>query len=423
MTDDRSQGPIRLPAAVEGRLAEIGPLDVVVGVISFQNGHTIEGVMRSLGKALRAAFPDVRPLVVHSDAGSTDDTNEAAARGAEGVPLLQRRHRVPTGQRATLSAQGIAGAADGVRMLGAIARAAGARGVLLVGADLRHVPEPWIERLLGSVLADEADMVVPIYARHVLEGALTSWLLYPLVRALYGRAVRQPMTAELALSGGFLANLADRPAWSTPAAKAVPLLLTTTAAATGGRLAEAWLGVRDAEPPDSRADLGGLVSEVVGGTFALAELYEDEWREPRAGAPPRVLGTPIAAPGPPAAVSPTRMVAMFRQGLRDLVPIWEQALRPETLADLYPLGDLDPETFRFSPELWARVVYDFLLAHRFRVLHREHLLRSLVPLYLGRVAALAGELATGPPSRAERQLELQVRAFEEAKSDLLDRWR
>jgi hypothetical protein len=410
MTDDRSQGPIRLPADVEARLAELGPLDVVVGVVSFQHAHTIEGVVRGLGKGLRAAFPDARPLVVHSDAGSTDDTAMAAARGAEGIPLLQRRHRVPTGQRATLPAQGIAGAGDAVRMLGAIARAAGTRAVVLVGADLRHVPEGWIERMLGPVLADEADVVAPIYARHVLEGALTSWLLYPLTRALYGRAVRQPMTTELALSTGFLMSLLDQPAWSTPAAKAVPLLLTTAAAATGARLAEAWLGVRDAEPPEGRA-------------FALAELYEDQWRESRPGAAPRVVGAPIAAPAPPAAVSPARMVAMFRQGLRDLVPIWEQALRTETLADLYPLGDLGPEEFRFSPELWARVVCEFLLAHRFRVLHREHLLRSLVPLYLGRVAALAGEVAAGRPGIAERVMERQVRAFEEAKVDLVDRWR
>jgi hypothetical protein len=423
MTDDRSDGAIRLPADVEGRLAEVGPLELVVGVISFQHAHTIEGVIRGLDKALRAAFPDLRALIVHSDAGSTDGTVEAGARAAEGSPVLQRRHRIPTGQRTTLPAQGVPGTGDAVRMLGAIARAAGARGVLLIGADLRDVPEPWVERLLGPVLSGEVDVVAPLYARHPLEGALTTWLLYPLTRALYGRTVRQVMTAELALSATFLASLLDRPAWGTPTARAVPLFLTATAAATGARLGEAWLGVRDGEPPEGRADLGGIVSEVVGGAFALAELYEEQWREAGPGPPPRCLDAPIAAPGPPPAVSQARMVAVFRQGLRDLVPIWEQALRADTLADLYPLGDLGPEEFRFSPQLWARVVCEFLLAYRFRVLHREHLLRSLVPLYLGRVAALAGELAAGRPGIAERLMDRQVRAFEEAKVDLVDRWR
>jgi hypothetical protein len=116
------------------------------------------------------------------------------------------------------------------------------------------------------------------------------------------------------------------------------------------------------------------------------------------------------------------MVAMFRQGVRDLVPIWEQALRADTLADLYPLADLAPEEFRFPPELWARVVLDFLVAWRFRVIHRDHLLRSLVPLYLGRTAALANEAAGRPPGAGERLLERQAQAFEAARADVVDRW-
>src|SRR5262249_32467851 len=123
------------------------------------------------------------------------------------------------------------------------------------------------------------------------------------------------------------------------------------------------------------------------------------WRPPRgsrrSGASagprrrPRRLGELLLTPSAAPAAGVARMVAAFRQGLRDLQPIWEQALAAGTLGDLYPLGDLAPDEFAFPAELWARVVYDFLLAYRFRVLHREHLLRSLVPLYLGRMAALS----------------------------------
>ena len=42
---------------------------------------------------------------------------------------------------------------------------------------------------------------------------------------------------------------------------------------------------------------------------------------------------------------------------------------------------------RFSDDLWARVIYDFALGHHYAVVHRDHLLRSLTPLYLGRTAA------------------------------------
>ena len=46
-----------------------------------------------------------------------------------------------------------------------------------------------------------------------------------------------------------------------------------------------------------------------------------------------------------------------------------------------------PADFVFPDALWARVVYDFALGHHYGVVHRDHLLRSLVPLYLGRTAA------------------------------------
>jgi hypothetical protein len=117
------------------------------------------------------------------------------------------------------------------------------------------------------------------------------------------------------------------------------------------------------------------------------------------------------------------MVGAFRQGVRDLQPIWEQGLSAATLADLYALGDLAPDEFVFSADLWARVVFDVLLAYRFRVLHRDHLLRSLVPLYFGRLAALCREAARLPAAAQERLLERQAQAFDRAKPDLVDRWR
>src|SRR5439155_282628 len=71
----------------------------------------------------------------------------------------------------------------------------------------------------------------------------------------------------------------------------------------------------------------------------------------------------------------------------DLAGIWEHILAPETLGDILSLDVGDAGRFRFPDELWARAVYDFALGHHYSVVHRDHLLRSLVPLYLGRTAA------------------------------------
>jgi glucosylglycerate synthase len=419
----RSLVDTALPLDVEGGSGEIGELDLLLAVLSHQHVRTIGGVVRALEAGVAARFPGARAAIVHWDAGSTDGTREAATQAAGDLRVLTLPGRLAPAPRQLAPVNGVPGGDLAFRAVCQVARASGARAVLLVGADLRVLPDEWVDRLLRPAWAGELDLVTPLFARAVLDGPVTTCLLYPLTRALYGVSVRALVTAELSLSRPLVARLCEASGWGTAASRTLPLFTATVAAATGARLGEAWLGGRDAEPREGRLDLGDIMSEAVGAAFALAELYEEQWHDRGPGSPPPRLGEPAATGSatPPAALA--RMVAVFRQGLRDLPPIWEQVLTAATLADLYALGDLAPEEFAFPPELWARVVYDFLLAHRFRTLHRGHLLRSLVPLYLGRMAGLSRDAAGQPASVQERMLERQAQAFETLKGELLDRWR
>ena len=74
-------------------------------------------------------------------------------------------------------------------------------------------------------------------------------------------------------------------------------------------------------------------------------------------------------------------------------------------------------------ELWARIVYDFALAHRLRTINRDHLLKSMTPLYLAWVASYAQELSTVGEAAAEQRLERLSIAYESGKSYLVSRWR
>jgi len=411
-----------LPVEVERRVAELGTLDCLLAVLSFQHARTIPAVIRGMDKGLTTHFPDARACILHWDAGSTDGTVEAAAQAAGALRVVSLTRAVVAGPRAMPPVHGIPGADGAFRQICQIARLTEARALILVGADLRAVPDEWVDRLLRPLWTDRLDLVAPLFARPVLDGTLTTCLLHPLTRALYGASVRQMIAAELGLSRPLLSRLGEAPGWGTGASRPLSLFLTTTAAALGARLGEAWLGVREEEPSEARLDLGGVMSEVVGAAFALAELQEEAWRERQPAPPPARLGEPALVASEPSPASQARLVGVFRQGLRDLQPIWEQALSAATLGDLYSLGDLAPDEFAFSADLWARVVYDMLLAYRFRVLHRDHLLRSLVPLYLGRLAGLSREAAGLPAPRQERLLEGQARAFEREKPEFADRW-
>jgi hypothetical protein len=74
--------------------------------------------------------------------------------------------------------------------------------------------------------------------------------------------------------------------------------------------------------------------------------------------------------------------------------------------------------------LWARIVYDFALAHRLRTVNLDHLLGSMTPLYLAWVSSYARELeAAGAAADVEQRIERLSLAFEAAKPYLVSRWR
>jgi hypothetical protein len=135
------------------------------------------------------------------------------------------------------------------------------------------------------------------------------------------------------------------------------------------------------------------------------------------------VGPPPPDPQPGPAPDPERMREGFRQGVRDLYPVWERILAPETLSDVLALGESAIGEFRFPDGLWSRVVYDFLLSYRARVVYRGHVAQSLAPLYLGRVTSVIYETRNRPPDAVAKVTERLCQVFEEWKPYLVDRWR
>ena len=58
-----------------------------------------------------------------------------------------------------------------------------------------------------------------------------------------------------------------------------------------------------------------------------------------------------------------------------------------------------------------------------KVIHREHLLRSLMPLYLGRTSSVVLETRGGGPEMVQHTVEQGCQTFEAMKPYLVDRWR
>jgi hypothetical protein len=79
-------------------------------------------------------------------------------------------------------------------------------------------------------------------------------------------------------------------------------------------------------------------------------------------------------------------------------------------------------TFNFSDDLWAKVVYDLVVAARDPQPSLETLVAALVPIYFGRVGSFIIENRNMTTDQAEERVERQAREFELLKPYLVQRW-
>src|SRR5438046_1650250 len=298
-------------ATVDDDVQRLGSRPIVLALLTYNNAATVPGIAQTGYRGLSRAFPDVPLAIVNADSGSSDGTTERLV--ALGLPVTLGRHESPLHELTAVPFHGVPGRTLALSLALQTTGRRGARAIVLLEADVTSVTEDWLDRLARPVWEDNADLVLPAYARHRYDGTITNLLLAPLVRALYGRRLRQPLAGALAISGRLVEHLLLlHPGWR-------------------------WAG-RD-----------------------LADLW--------------IIGTAIA----------------------DGLALW-------------------------AARLWARAVYDFPLGHHYSVVHRDHLLRSLVPLYLGRTAAFVATTRRADAAATDAALEAVGAAFERQKRYLVERW-
>lgn len=398
-------------------------IDIMVGLLTLNHAGSIEVVLKSVVEGLRQFFPDASALLVNCDAGSQDGTPGIITRLATGIiPVRTLSNAAGTYANLTRE-QGFPGRDESIHTFCLTARRVRPKICLIVEGQLRSINPSWIDHLGKPVYERGEDYVVPLFRRHRYEGTLATNLLYPLTRALFGKRLRYPSGGAYGMSGTFAGNLVARPTWTGAAAKySVDSRLTTAALAGGYRVCHTSLGARDQDTTLGTVDLSVVIAQSVGGVFHSMEEYESSWETIKESSEVPVYGEPESAPDP-GPLHTGRMVSGFKQGLRDLLPLWELILSRDTLGQILALDIQDPEEFRFPPSLWVQTVYDFALAYHNQTLHREHMLKALTPLYLGRTASFVLETQHGDSTEVERTVESLCREFESSKSYLVEQWR
>ena len=406
------------------QLEDLGTVDLLVGIPSYNNADTIAHVVRAAAAGLAKYFPGRSAVIVNSDGGSDDGTAEVVAKTELQSPsAILVSHPVSPVHKILTPYHGIPGKGSAFRTVFAIAEKLQARACAVVDSDVRSIRPEWFELLLGPILAQDFDYVAPMYLRHKFDGTITNSIVYPLTRALYGREVRQPIGGEFGFSGRLAGHYLKKPVWESNVARfGIDIWMTTTAIADGFKVCESFLGAKIHDAKDPGADLADMLVQVVSAVFDLMETYEERWREVEGAEDVPLFGFPHDVGLEPVKVNVGRMVRIFRQGVRDLAEVWARALDEATLAEVTALGDDDREAFHFPDPLWVRVVFDYALAYRRRALNREQLLRSLVPLYLGRTASVVVKTMDSGAEEVEASIRALADTFVGEKGYLRERW-
>jgi hypothetical protein len=79
-------------------------------------------------------------------------------------------------------------------------------------------------------------------------------------------------------------------------------------------------------------------------------------------------------------------------------------------------------SFHFPDDLWARSVYDLVVAARDADIPVNELVAALVPIYFGRVGSFVIENRHLTTAQAEEGVERQAREFERLKPYLIELW-
>jgi glucosylglycerate synthase len=402
------------------QIERIGGADLVIGILGAERQEKGRSAIALTREVLAKLSKPLRAMVV---------CNNGTHSPADPLPDSVGDHQSPVVFSCTLPVPAPGDTpqrsiSDSYRTVFAVGGRLGARACGVIASRSPTVPPQWIYHLVQPILDLGFDLVAPCYTRQRMEGLLNRSVLAPLHRALYGQQLQNPMGPDFGLSGKLLQKILGQEAARRPGSdRSVLASIASTAAFGDFQVCEANLGSRTQRPTDW-VNLSSLLAEVLGAAFLEMEGRAAHWQSIRGSKMLTRFGQPEPLPEDTGApIDVHGMIESFQLGTQNLQDVWSLILPPTTLLELRRLSRVTESQFRVPDPLWVRIVYDFALGHHLRTISRDHLLRSITPLYLGWIASYALETQTASLPEVYARIERLSKAYEDNKGYLVSRWR
>ncbi|MBS1849432.1 MAG: hypothetical protein JST79_00855 [Acidobacteria bacterium] len=403
-------------------LMNVGEVDILIGVPTYNDANTVGTVVQAVRAGLLQYFPRQRAVVINADGGSKDATRDLVRAASisdlhhpSGMTALRTLHCISTqysgGVESGKALHTILAAADLLR----------ARSCAVVAPDSIHIEPVWMKGLLDPLHNSHVDLVTPLYRRHKFDGLLVRNLIYPLVRALYGKRVREPNPTEFAFSSRLAVQFLNQHPWTQDAGRdGTEISLILTALEQDWPIAQVFLGEKS-RTEHAPTDLVRAMRQTVGTIFWSLEQNFSAWSSRSGSSPLPTSGPEADVDLEPIRVNRKRLWEMFARGVAELEPVLKSILSPATLAELQRAAAKEEE-FHFSDELWVQTAYEFAASFHQEVISRDHIVQALVPLYRGKAYTFLTENRDASGEQLEAGIEALCQTFEQKKPTLLELW-
>lgn len=406
------------------QLMSVGEVDLLVGIPLHSDAEAMDRTVQIIEEAFQQAFVRDRVVIVHAGGGLTDGAADTP-RSSDGTSRAPQRpatslrtiHRV-FARRGPSPSPGMA-----LRTIVAAADLLRAKACAMVSPATPSLTPSWVVNLLRPVYREGYDFVAPLYCRPRYQGLLARNLLYPMGRAIFGQGIRELYGDEWGFSGRLAGYCLEQKAWQEQAVRKRPSAwMGVTAMCAGHRCCQSFLGPK----VRSRAgapDLVEALRETVGSLLWCMEVNQACWLHRDAAQPVPTLGADheLLPEDPPA--NPEKIFELFRGGVDKLDPLLASILAADTHTQIKTMASRDHAEFRFPTGLWVKALYEFAAAYHHAVLHRDHLVQALVPLYRGRLYSFLSQHANSSGEQMEAQSQILCREFEAQKPYLIERWK
>ncbi len=402
---------------LEENPAGITQADIVVGLPSLNEAENIALPCRKASEGLKMFFPERSSVIINCDNDSQDGTKEAFFATETEVPKIYLS-----------TPKGIKGKGYNLKNLFHKASQLGAEAVVILDANLQSIKRTWINSLVSPIFQQNAALVTPIYLRHKYDAPITSAVAYPLLRSLWGRRVRQPISVEFAFSGTLNNLFKNHAEWpNEDSGYALDMFMLTEAIIHGAPICQSFVPhPRITSMSLVDRDLPQRFDKVLTAIFNLMEGHYGIWSKITRSRPTLVFGadlSPQKVPPQPT-ISPAELYQMFKNWVPKVQDSWAKIFDQDKIAKLLKLTASPLSDFKLEITFWRDLVYNASLVYRSRSqsTEKQEVVSALIPLFLAKTLSFHLSTQDFTDQQVESFLEEEAKAFEAGKADLVSAW-